>query len=599
MNSKIKILDEQTANQIAAGEVVERPASVVKELVENAIDAGSTRIEVRLHEGGITKIQVKDNGVGMSREDCQRAFERHATSKINEAGDLLKIKTLGFRGEALPSIAAVSKVKLISRQHNAIEGTRICLEGGRVTQVEVAGCPVGTDITVENLFFNTPARKKYLKKPATEAAHAINTVRRLAVAYPEISLILWHNEQQVFAAGGRGDLKDTLIELYGLEFVDKMVPMSFSGSYINLEGFVGKSFHHRSTRELQLFIINGRYVRSPLLQAALEEAYSGMLPTRRYPVAVMNVNVPAEEIDVNVHPAKLEVKFARPEEVYKTLKEAVANALTGTNHIPATAGGNKEVGVSPKRIERVREAVESYLQTQWIETRSQPPAFISLTEPREGKSGEFHSAAVSPVPVTKPEEVPTKVFPDLTAIGQLHDSFILAQGEDGLYVIDQHGAHERINFEALQSKAAEAGIETQVLAIPITLDLNPVEQDLLIENIVQLRELGIIIEHFGKNTFLIRGVPPGLTGDDAGELVLDWLHSEHFRQLNPMELKEVGLKMVACKQSVRANKRLSLGEQQVLLEQLAGLRQPFTCPHGRPIIINYSIAELRRRFGRN
>ncbi|NLL19417.1 MAG: DNA mismatch repair endonuclease MutL, partial [Clostridia bacterium] len=513
MDSRIRILDERTANQIAAGEVVERPASVVKELVENAIDAGSTRVEVRLQEGGIRKIQVKDNGIGMSREDCQRAFSRHATSKINDAGDLFKIKTLGFRGEALPSIAAVSMVKLISRQPNAIEGTRICLEGGKITQFEVAGCPAGTDITVENLFYNTPARKKYLRKPGTEATHAINTVRRLAVAYPEISLQLWHNDQQVFAAGGSGKLEDVLIDLYGLAFVDNMVPVSFSSSHIDVEGFVGKSFHHRSSRELQIFIVNGRYVRSPLLQAALEEAYRGLLPSRRYPVAVIKVNVPAGDIDVNVHPAKLEVKFAKPEEVSRNLKEAVGAALMSANHIPVSTGTVKEGDAPPKRIERVRDAVEAYLQTQWtMDVKPQAPAFIPKVEPRMEKADIPQPAAVPPVTVVRPTEVSTRIFPDLTAIGQLHDSFILAQGQDGLYVIDQHGAHERINFEALQDKAAEAATESQVLAIPVTLDLNPVDQDLLVERIVQLSELGIIIEHFGKNTFLIRGVPPGITG---------------------------------------------------------------------------------------
>jgi DNA mismatch repair protein MutL len=600
MDSRIRILDERTANQIAAGEVVERPASVVKELVENAIDAGSTRVEVRLQEGGISKIQVRDNGIGMSREDCQRAFSRHATSKISEAGDLFKIKTLGFRGEALPSIAAVSIVKLISRQPNAIEGTRICLEGGKITQFEVAGCPAGTDITVENLFYNTPARKKYLRKAGTEAAHAINTVRKLAVGYPEINFQLWHNDQQVFAAGGTGNLEDALIDLYGLTFVDNMVPVSFSSSYIDMEGFVGKSFHHRSSRELQMFIVNGRYVRSSLLQVALEEAYRGLLPSRRYPVAIIKVAVPAGDIDVNVHPAKLEVKFAKPEEVSRGLQEAVGSALTGANHIPVSTGTVKEGGEPQKRIERVRDAVEAYLQTQWtMDIKPHTPAFIPKVEPRVGKLDSPQPVAAPPVKAVQPVEAPTRVFPDLIAIGQLHDSYILAQGQDGLYVIDQHGAHERINFESLQDKVAQMATESQVLAIPVTLDLNPVDRDLLIENIVQLNELGIIIEHFGKNTFLIRGVPPGLTGEDAAELVTDWLHSEMNRQLNPLELKEAGLKMVACKQSVRANKRLSLEEQQMLLKQLAQLRQPFTCPHGRPIIINYSLTELQRRFGRN
>lgn len=604
MDSKIRILDEHTANQIAAGEVIERPASVVKELVENAIDAGSTRIEIRLHEGGSERIQVTDNGVGMGREDCELAFARHATSKINDANDLFQINTLGFRGEALPSIAAVSKVQLVSRQQGSLEGTKICLEGGQVTALAAVGCPVGTDILVEKLFFNTPARKKYLKKQGTEASHAINAVRRLAIAYPKICFQLWHNDQLIFATGGSGKREDVLVDLYGLEYAEKMIPVHLSGSYLRIDGFVGKSFFHRSTREGQMFFVNGRYIRSPLLQRAVEAAYSSWLPSRRYPVAVLDITVPTGEIDVNVHPAKLEVKFARPEEIQASVKATLEQVLQRTTHIPLAGSSGKE-DVPVKRIEKVREAVEAYLQTQWTVMPQSSPGFSDLakftpkvSQRAEEPVQELQEGAPMAPGSQLPKERPLRVFPDLVAIGQLHESYILAQGSDGLYVIDQHGAHERINYEKLQDKMSRAPVESQLLAIPYTLELNAVEQELLIAGIVALSELGIIIEHFGKNTFLIRAVPWGLSGDDAAELVMDLLRSGREQQLEA-DFKEAGLKMVACKQAVRFNKRLSLAEQQALLDELGQAAHPFTCPHGRPIIISYSLNELRRRFGRN
>lgn len=590
--SRIQILDEQTANQIAAGEVIDRPAAVVKELVENSIDAGSTMVRIRVEDGGITKIQVVDDGIGMSRKDCELAFCRHGTSKIKDASDLLRISTLGFRGEALPSIAAVSKVRLVSRQKDALEGTFITLEGGKITNSGTIGCPAGTEVTVEELFFNTPARKKYLKKPATEASHVISAVQKLAIAHPDVSFQLWHNGQQVLRTSGSGVLRNTLVDLFGLDFIQNMVEVQYKNEYMELTGFAGKSFFHRSNREQEFFIVNGRVVKSPVIQVAVEDAYRSLLPSRRYPVVAVYLKVSPEEVDVNVHPAKLEVKFAEPDHIVRGITAALKRSLQDTNHIP-TVTELSHAKPDIKRIERVKEAVDTYLQTQLKEYKPIVPS-SSLKRQEYEHNAQSSSNKMPNLPLDKP-----KPFPELVAIGQFHDSFILAQGDEGLYIIDQHGAHERIHYEALLEELDKASCESQGLAIPVTLELNPVDKELLISRIVFLAELGIILEHFGKNTFLIRAVPVGFTGDEIADLIWEIIHTDKQQGSKTKDMRDTAIKMLACKKSIKANNRLSLVEQQTLLDKLAQVKQPFTCPHGRPIIISLSMKELRRRFGRS
>lgn len=604
--NRIRILDEDTANKIAAGEVIERPASVVKELVENSLDAGSARIRIRLVEGGIKKIQVRDDGIGMNRQDCELAFYRHGTSKIRDAGDLLGIRTLGFRGEALPSIAAVSRVTLISRPKDELEGTVIQLEGGKVVHVGPTGCPAGTEVTVEDLFFNTPARKKYLKKPATEASQATAVVQRLALAHPEVSFQLWHNDQPVLSTSGSGVLQHALVDLFGLDYVENLVPVHWSGPSVEITGFAGKSYFSRSNREQQFFIVNGRAVRSPVLQGALERVYRGLLPGGRHPVAVICLRVNPEEVDVNVHPAKLEIKFAEPDKVAEALIMALQEALAETNHIPALTGKATSSPEVTTRIERVKEAVQTYLQTQFKDFEREParpaPEIPRQWSNLQEESGSWSVAPAGPAgkpPEPQVDSGAKMPFPELVAIGQLHASFILAQGVEGLYIIDQHGAHERLEYEALLEQLERMPADAQGLALPVTLELNPVDRELLINRILLLRDLGIIIEHFGKNTFLIRAVPVGFTGEEIAELVWEIIHAEKEQGSRTWDAKEAIIKMLACKKAVKAKQRLSLEEQQLLLDRLARLKQPFTCPHGRPIITSLSMKELWKRFGRS
>ncbi len=609
MKHGIRVLSEQTANQIAAGEVVIRPASVIKELLENSIDAGSKRVEVRLAEGGLKSIQVIDDGRGMSESDCKLAFLRHATSKIGSIDDLLKIKTLGFRGEALPSIASVSKTRLISRQAGSNEGRRILWHGGQLVENIAVGCPVGTDILVEDLFFNVPARKKYISKSTTEAYQSVELVQKLAIAYPNISFKFLHNDHLVFATSGLGGLEDVLTEIYGLDYVEKTIPIAYQNQGIQISGVIGKSYFHRSNRERQIFIVNGRIVKNNLIQYTLENAYQGKLPVKRYPIAVLNINVPTTSIDVNVHPTKSEIKFAFNEQVTQTLTQALSEGLHSKQHIPGLfeCKENKYILPRPEQ-KKVSERTNDYLQTEF-----EIAAIFANEVPRQEKSligytlGDIevkapikeYSLGEEQVEDKLANKIPT-VFPVLKAIGQLFDSFIVAEGNDALYIIDQHGAHERIHYEDLLEKYSKRAIISQGMATPVLLKLNVIENELLITNIISLADAGIIVEHFGNNDFLIRAVPEGLDGDEAVELLKNLFYGAGEGDYISRELLiEKTLKLIACKQAIKANMALSIVEQQVLIEKLGTKANPYTCPHGRPIITSLSVKDLRKRFDRN
>lgn len=608
MSQTIKVLCEQTANQIAAGEVVVRPASVIKELIENSIDAGSSRIEIKVVEGGLKRIQVTDNGLGMSGSDCEVAFLRHATSKIADTADLFKINTLGFRGEALPSIASVSKIKLTSRQASVLVGTRVLLVGGKLIETSAIGCPVGTDILVEDLFFNVPARKKYIKKHSTEAYQSIDIVQKMAIAYPNISFQLWHNGQLLFTTTGSGETKDVLAIIYGLEYIEKTIIFEYKTREVKVSGVIGKSFFHRSNRERQIFIVNGRIIKNNLMQTTLENVYQGKLPVKRYPIGVINLNLPAKAVDVNVHPAKQEVTFAYSDEIAQILTFALTEGLASKPHIPRLVENKRDKYEIREEIkENVLEAGDNYLQTE-LKTNlifSEETLSSPLLPNQNLRDIKISLAYEKQIPEQKQienetNEHKTSDFPVLKAVGQVFNSFIVAEGNDALYIIDQHGAHERINYEVLYEKFKKQNIVTQGIAIPALLKLNPIESKLLIENIVLLTDFGIVIEHFGDNDFLIRAVPYNIDADEAAELVQELIQNvreEKFISQN--FLADRVLKSMACKQAVKAKNQLSLAEQQELLDTLSLANSPYTCPHGRSIITSLNSKELRRRFDRN
>jgi DNA mismatch repair protein MutL len=647
MSNRIKVLDPITANQIAAGEVVERPASVVKELVENAVDAGASKIEVEVIAAGVELIRVTDNGCGMQREDAVLAFQRHATSKISSSSDLGEISTLGFRGEALPSIASVSNMETITREANCLEGTRLLIFGGKIDQVQDAGCPVGTTFVVRDLFFNTPARRKFLKSDATELGQISDVLNRLAMAYPKISFKLINQGRVLLYTSGNGSLLETVSQVYGRELARDMLPISVEGE-LALGGLLSKPQHTRSTRAQQTFFINGRYIRSKALTEAVAEGYHTLIPSNRYPIVVLNLQLQPNMVDVNVHPTKLEVRFSK-EASLGFVADAIRDALTSnlliqglenksvpslaeptplsyqpdTKDLPLFTGEETYIQSSLKAVSILQPFTNAGQVVPSVETRAAICPDTTFTKPDANKvvllQSEQQKDAKEPksmfVDISTPSHVtqaaPAEVIyeaqgveaslsklPDLEPLGQIDLTYIVAKGLEGLYIIDQHAAHERLNYEELWSKAASGQIESQLLLDPITLELTNQEMELLVENIFQFSDLGLLLEHFGGNTFLLRGHPTDF--DNPQELIRDLLElfAKGERKIEARKLREEIIYMLACKSSITANKRLSTSEMEHLLWRLGQAENPFSCPHGRPTIIAISVAELAKRFQR-
>jgi DNA mismatch repair protein MutL len=647
MSNRIKVLDPITANQIAAGEVVERPASVVKELVENAVDAGASKIEVEVIAAGVELIRVTDNGCGMQREDAVLAFQRHATSKISSSSDLGEISTLGFRGEALPSIASVSNMETITREANCLEGTRLLIIGGKIDQVQDAGCPVGTTFVVRDLFFNTPARRKFLKSDATELGQISDVLNRLAMAYPKISFKLINQGRVLLYTSGNGSLLETVSQVYGRELARDMLPISVEGE-LALGGLLSKPQHTRSTRAQQTFFINGRYIRSKALTEAVAEGYHTLIPSNRYPIVVLNLQLQPNMVDVNVHPTKLEVRFSK-EASLGFVADAIRDALTSnlliqglenksvpslaeptplsyqpdTKDLPLFTGEETYIQSSLKAVSILQPFTNAGQVVPSVETRAAICPDTTFTKPDANKvvllQSEQQKDAKEPksmfVDISTPSHVtqaaPAEVIyeaqgveaslsklPDLEPLGQIDLTYIVAKGLEGLYIIDQHAAHERLNYEELWSKAASGQIESQLLLDPITLELTNQEMELLVENIFQFSDLGLLLEHFGGNTFLLRGHPTDF--DNPQELIRDLLElfAKGERKIEARKLREEIIYMLACKSSITANKRLSTSEMEHLLWRLGQAENPFSCPHGRPTIIAISVAELAKRFQR-
>jgi DNA mismatch repair protein MutL len=647
MSNRIKVLDPITANQIAAGEVVERPASVVKELVENAVDAGASKIEVEVIAAGVELIRVTDNGCGMQREDAVLAFQRHATSKISSSSDLGEISTLGFRGEALPSIASVSNMETITREANCLEGTRLLIIGGKIDQVQDAGCPVGTTFVVRDLFFNTPARRKFLKSDATELGQISDVLNRLAMAYPKISFKLINQGRVLLYTSGNGSLLETVSQVYGRELARDMLPISVEGE-LALGGLLSKPQHTRSTRAQQTFFINGRYIRSKALTEAVAEGYHTLIPSNRYPIVVLNLQLQPNMVDVNVHPTKLEVRFSK-EASLGFVADAIRDALTSnlliqglenksvpslaeptplsyqpdTKDLPLFTGEETYIQSSLKAVSILQPFTNAGQVVPSVETRAAICPDTTFTKPDANKvvllQSEQQKDAKEPksmfVDISTPSHVtqaaPAEVIyeaqgveaslsklPDLEPLGQIDLTYIVAKGLEGLYIIDQHAAHERLNYEELWSKAASGQIESQLLLDPITLELTNQEMELLVENIFQFSDLGLLLEHFGGNTFLLRGHPTDI--DNPQELIRDLLElfTQGEKKIEARKLREEIIYMLACKSSITANKRLSTSEMEHLLWRLGQAENPFSCPHGRPTIIAISVAELAKRFQR-
>lgn len=639
--AKIHILDEHIANQIAAGEVVERPASVVKELVENAIDAGSTRIEVSVEEGGLQSIRVKDNGSGIEPDDCEAAFYRHATSKIANGRDLFHITSLGFRGEALPSIAAVSKVSLLTATADDGKGRLIDIEGGNLIRHEDSPAGRGSDFAVRELFYNTPARLKYMKSIQTELGHISDAMYRMALAHPNISFTLHHNGNQLLHTLGNGDLLQVIAAVYGTSAAKAMLPISAEDLDYRISGFVSRPEWTRSNRNAVTTIIGGRYIRSNGLNAAIMRAYHTLLPINRYPLLVIKLDMHPSLVDVNVHPAKLEVRFSKENELYTFVEQEIRKVLLGQSLIPRP--GKETIGpkgsssfiqeqfafskggssipsgdLSQAQRSQATERVPSYTNNLARETT---PAYESSypsqsTQGRQNAGNKTYnegnsyrpqvsSAPRGKIPSTEELWAPPSsepglpVFPELNYIGQHHGTYIIAQNDEGLYLIDQHAAHERINYEFFYEKFGRPEEASQELLLPITLEFTPSESRQLSEKLHWFQQAGVYLEHFGGQTFLVRSIPYWFPeGDEKAviEEMAEWVLNE--RAIDLAKLREKSSILCSCKASIKANQKLTEHEVESLLSRLAACRQPYTCPHGRPILISFSSYDLEKLFKR-
>ncbi len=594
----IKVLDEFTANQIAAGEVVERPASVVKELVENAIDAGSTVIQVDIQDGGIKSIIIKDNGRGLAKDDAVLAFQRHATSKINVAADLTMISTLGFRGEALPSIAAVAEVEITTKTGDGIAGTQLIVKGSEVIQHRETGCPAGTTVKVTELFYNTPARLKHMKSATVEGGHCGDVVTRLALSHPAISFRFRHNRRDVFQTTGRGDLRDTIAALFGTELIRDMLPVAARDKAVAFQGYLGKPAVSRSNRYHQYIFINGRYIRSRLISDAVEKGYHTMLMTGRRPVLVLAFEIDPFMVDVNIHPTKLEVKFQEEKALADIVTGSVRDALLQQTliqqEVPVLATKDCDTGKKVRTDE-----IDPYVQNRFeFRRRMEDPPGAGTVIWQEKTPAE--SQAVREVAGGyRPEESVLIAFPDLYPLGQIDHTYIVAGGDEGLYLVDQHAAHERILYEKLFGCCGNKDF-IQLLLLPVTLEMVHHEAQHLLANIVTFTELGFLIEHFGGDTFLLRGVPDVIKKGEEKRIFLDLLDyfSLYQHKITGKELREHLIINMACKAAIKANQRLTAEEITALLTELAATNAPFTCPHGRPTVIHMTNYELQKKFKR-
>ncbi|RSL33241.1 DNA mismatch repair endonuclease MutL [Salibacterium salarium] len=617
----IKKLSDELSNKIAAGEVVERPASIVKELVENAIDAESTRVDIQIEEGGLSKIRVVDNGSGMGKEDAEIAFLRHATSKIKTERDLFKIATLGFRGEALPSIAAVSNMELETGTGDAA-GTLIRYQGGKRITLSSSKGRKGTEITVRDLFFNTPARLKYMKTINTEIGNISDVVNRLALANPSVSLRLSHNNRQLLFTNGNGDIQAVLAAIYGRQTAGQFLKIDNHSVDYKVEGFAAKPEVNRASRQYISTFINGRYVKHYPLVKAIENAYHTLLPIGRHPLVVLHIQMDPVLIDVNVHPAKLEVRISKEKELMDVVETAIKTKLTQETLIPDVDQSRTKRQTTeqvPLHFEQQPSSSREQTSNQLMygqevstnenqgdsfqhATRETSPAIHIQHQPQDSNMGyqdnqemvqEQSSQHVSNEK-TKQDRVP-----ELEVIGQMHGTYILTQNENGLYIIDQHAAQERIFYEFYREKIGETDFRLQDLIVPITLELSP-EEDMIVHSYKdELAEVGVFLESFGYRTHRVTTYPAWFPHGEEESTIRELLEQlMKDKKISISKLREDAAILMSCKAAIKANRYLRADEMDSLMESLRQCDIPFTCPHGRPIIIHFSGYDMEKMFKR-
>ncbi|MED4653234.1 DNA mismatch repair endonuclease MutL [Bacillus pseudomycoides] len=639
---KIRKLDDQLSNLIAAGEVVERPASVVKELVENSIDANSTSIEIHLEEAGLSKIRIIDNGDGIAEEDCIVAFERHATSKIKDENDLFRIRTLGFRGEALPSIASVSELELVTSTGDA-PGTHLIIKGGDIIMQEKTASRKGTDITVQNLFFNTPARLKYMKTIHTELGNITDIVYRIAMSHPEVSLKLFHNEKKLLHTSGNGDVRQVLAAIYSIQVAKKLIPIEAESLDFTIRGYVTLPEVTRASRNYISTIVNGRYVRNYVLMKAIQQGYHTLLPVGRYPIGFLSIEMDPMLVDVNVHPAKLEVRFSKEQELLQLIEKTLQDAFKKIQLIPDAGVTSKKKEkdesvqeqfhfehtkpkevplpniVLPTGMDEKQEEIQAKPQNKnllWQPPKQewQPPESLvkeenswQLSKSMIGKSVQDGNGwdnseedfELEEVAEIQEIEMNGNDLPPLYPIGQMHGTYIFAQNDKGLYMIDQHAAQERINYEYFRDKVGQVTKEVQELLVPYRIDLSLTEFLRVEEQLEELKKVGLFLEQFGHQSFIVRSHPTWFPKGQEIEIIDEMMQQVvKLKKVDIKKLREEAAIMMSCKASIKANQYLTNDQIFALLEELRTTTNPYTCPHGRPILVHHSTYELEKMFKR-
>lgn len=624
--SRIHVLNQDTINKIAAGEVIERPMAVAKELVENAIDAGANAITVEIQDGGKSLIRITDNGSGMNEEDIPLAFTPHATSKIQDATDLLTVSSLGFRGEALASIASVSQLEMVSKTRETLMGSRYECDGGNEGKIENVGCPEGTTFIVRNLFYNTPARLKFLKSAPTEAGYIGGLVERMALSHPDISFRFINQKQTKISTSGNGNLKDVIYHIYGRDIAANLVSLDSQEVFCHISGFIGKPVVSRGNRALMNYFINGRYIKSTVIHKAIEEAYAPYTMQHRYPFTALHIQIDPQYIDVNVHPQKMEIRFHNEKEIFQSIYHGISEALKYREFIPEVTFQEKKTEKTRKNLERLEPFEKERIKQNKAEQKISEN--LCQMEERSEKIPEtIRQPENTPADMVKekqdymvtPEEpkqtVPVKIEQttlfdegilsqkaqkEVKIIGQVFSTYWILQYEDKMYMVDQHAAHEKVLYERFMKEISQRKVMTQLLHPPIVLSLSMSQQQVLEEHEEIFEELGYQIENFGGREYTVSGVPSHLPQVGSQELLLeiiDSLGDEQGRKRTPDILLEKVASM-SCKAAVKGNNKLPLEQMQELLKELMTLENPYHCPHGRPTMISMSKTEIEKKFHR-
>lgn len=624
----INVLSEETIDKIAAGEVVERPASIVKELLENSIDAGATAVTVEIKEGGISFIRITDNGSGIEKEDIPKAFLRHATSKITDASDLTSVLSLGFRGEALSSIAAIAQVELMTKTKESLIGTRYVIEGAKEIEMNDIGVPGGTTIIVRNIFFNTPVRRKFLKSAITEGNYVAEVCEHIALSRPDISIKFIAGGQVKFHTSGSGDLKELIYRLFGKDVASEVIPINYEGRDIKVTGYLGKPVLNRSTRNYENYFINGRYIKSKVIANAVEEGYREYLMQHKFPFFIINLEMDTTKVDVNVHPTKMDVRFSDEQWITDMLSSAVKGCLQVREMIPdAVLTEEKE------ELERITSAPEPYEDARIAEKKKEIlDRLVGYSTPQSNVDDVMHREAIKNVIEEAVHEADRPLRPernvikssqaivvdtaiqmnlfedklltmdamsDYRLIGQVFDTYWLIECKDKLMVMDQHAAHEKVKYEALIRQMKDSQIASQMLNPPIVISLSPSELSTLLEYKEHFNKVGFEIDEFGGMEIKLMSIPMDLYGKNPKELfleILDELSEGHVRGVPEVINEKIA--SMACKAAVKGNNAMTEDEVWALLEELLKLDNPYNCPHGRPTIFTMSKYEMEKRFKR-